>query len=311
MPVHSDNRLKAILFVLVAIGFSSSQDAVTKSMSGEFSAYETVIFRCIGSFPILAFTLWQQRQVRQLASPLIRRILARGIILCVGYFSFVLSFAAMPLANAVSIYFTMPFFVAGLAGPMLGERVRPHRWAAIMAGFIGVLVIVRPGIGGFEPAALFALLSAFSYGVGQLVGRPAAQRVPPAVIAIWQNTIYLTVGLVLALIFNNLDMTGFHHKSLVFLSRPWVWPDVRDGAILLSNGGLAAMGMMFFINAYKYGETNFVAPFEYSSMIWAISYGLLIFGDFPDLMSWVGMGIVVVAGILMILRDRQIDRAAS
>jgi drug/metabolite transporter (DMT)-like permease len=306
-----DNRVKAIVFVLVAIGFSATQDAITKHMSGEFSAYETVTFRCIGSLPLLVGTLWHQGHLKSLATPMMARIISRGLILCTGYFSFVLSIAAMPLANAVAIYFTMPFFVAALAGPVIGERVRPHRWAAIAAGFAGVLIIVRPGLGVFEPAAILALVSAFSYGLGQLVGRPAAQRIPPPVIAMWQNTIYLTVALVLALIFNHVDLGSIHDKSLLFLSRPWVWPSPMDGAILLGNGVLAAVAMMLFITAYKYGETNFVAPFEYSSMVWAISYGFIFFGDFPDRYSWIGMAIVVIAGILMIRRDRQLDRALA
>ncbi len=280
-------------------------------MSGQFSAYEAVIFRCLGSFPVLIVMLIHRGGFAQMVTPLLVRVLVRASILCVGYFTFVLSIAAMPIANAVAIYFTMPFFVAGLAGPLLGERVRVHRWLAIIAGFIGVLIMVRPGAGMFEPAAVLALISAFAYALGQTLGRPIAQQVPLAVIAMWQNIVYISTSLVLAVLFNSFDFSWLTHKSLMFLSRPWVWPNLHDGLILGAIGILAAFGMMLFASAYKYGESNFVAPFEYSAMIWAVAYGLLLFGDFPSGFTWAGAAVVVTAGITMLWRDRKFDRAGA
>ena len=308
---HRDNRGLALACVLVAIGLASTQDAVTKAMSGSYSAYETVIFRCLGAMPVLAVLWWKQGSVGQFMTPLLGRVILRSLILCAAYFAFVLSIAAMPIANSVAIYFTMPFFVAALAGPMLGERVRLHRWLAIIAGFIGVLIMIRPGASVFEPAALLALFSAFGYAFGQMMGRPIARVVPPVVIANWQNLIYLAVAAAMAIVFNVFDWSGLEHKSMVFLSRPWVAPPLIDLAVLTANGLLAAFAMVLFVSAYKYGESNFVAPFEYSSMIWAIGYGLLLFNDFPDKYTWIGAAVVVTAGLLMLWRDRRIDRMVA
>lgn len=307
---HKDHRLLALAFVLAAVGVSSTQDAITKSMSGEYSAYETVIFRCIGSYPLLFGLLLPKLGLAALATPLWRTVLLRSVILCTAYFAFVLAIASMSIANAVAIYFTMPFFVAGLAGPMLGERVRVHRWLAIIAAFIGVLIMARPGASTFEPAAFFALYSALGYAIGQMIGRPLAQKVSPVVIATWQNTIYLLAALVLLVIFNVFDFSGVTHKSLVFLSRPWVTPSLADALVLTANGMLAACGMLLFVSAYKYGESNFVAPFEYSAMLWALLYGILVFGDFPDAFTGIGATVVIAAGLLMIWRDRRLDRAS-
>ena len=235
----------------------------------------------------------------------------RGLILGLAYLCFVLAIAAIPIANAVAIYFTMPFFVAGLAGPLLGERVRLHRWLAIIAGFIGVLIMVRPGAGVFEPASIFALLSALGYAVGQMIGRPLSQQVSPVVIAVWQNLIYFGIGLALALAFNFAFAPDFEHPSLVFLTRALVMPNLPDLLLMLFSGVLAAFGMMLFVNAYKYGEANFVAPFEYSAMIWAVFFGLVLFNDFPDALTWTGAAIVVASGLLMVWRDRQLNRAGG
>lgn len=309
MRLQSDNRALATVYVLIGIGLASAQDAVVKYMSSGYPAYETLLFRCIGSMPVIAYILWKEGRGWSLSTPLWPRVLLRSLILAVAYLAFVLAIAAMPIANAVAIYFTMPFFVAGLAGPLLGERVRFHRWMAIIAGFIGVLIMVRPGAGVFEPAALLALLSAFGYATGQMLGRPLSQKVAPIVIATWQNFVYAAMAILIWILFSTVDFGSFSHPSLVFLSRPWVWPGAFDAALLLGHGVLAAGAMLLFINAYRLAETNFVAPFEYSAMIWAVGFGLVLFGDFPDLYTWIGAAIVITAGILMLLRDRQIDRS--
>ena len=101
----------------------------------------------------------------------------------------------------------------------------------------------------------------------------------------------------IGILFNTVDFGTFTHPSLVFLSRPWVWPGAFDATLLLGHGVLAACAMILFINAYRLAETNFVAPFEYSAMIWAVIYGLVLFGDFPDVFTWMGAAIVIAAGI--------------
>ena len=308
---HRDNRILAIGCILAGVGFASTQDAIVKALSGGYPAYETLMFRCIGSVPVLAWLVWRNDMAQHLATPLWPRVVMRGLILGVAYLCFVLAIAAMPIANAVAIYFTMPFFVAGLAGPILGERVRLHRWLAIIAGFIGVMIMVRPGAGVFEPAAILALLSAFGYAVGQMIGRPLSQRVPPVVISVWQNAIYFSIGLILAVFFATFDVGTFSHPSLDFLSRPMVMPDAFDLMLMLAQGVLAAFGMLLFVNAYKYAEANFVAPFEYSAMIWAVLFGLFVFGDFPDASTWTGAAIVIAAGLVMVWRDRVLDRAGA
>jgi len=311
MKLATDNRAMAMLCVLAGVGLASAQDAVVKYMSSGYPAYETLLFRCIGSLPVIAFVFWKEGRGWSIATPLWRRVCLRGAILAAAYLCFVLAIAAIPIANAVAIYFTMPFFVAGLAGPLLHERVRLHRWLAIIAGFIGVLIMVRPGAGVFEPASLLALGSALGYAVGQMLGRPLSQRVAPIVIATWQNFIYAGMALAIGILFMSVDFGTFSHPSLVFLSRPPVWPSAFDAFLLLGHGIFAGCAMILFINAYRLAETNFVAPFEYSAMIWAVFYGIVLFGDFPDLFTWIGAGIVVVAGILMILRDRALDRSIN
>ena len=302
---HADNKARAALFILTAIGLASTQDAIIKAMSGTYPVYETMLIRSLTSSPILAVWLAFTHGLQALITPLWPRILLRALILCSAYFAFILSIAAMPMANTVAIYFTMPFFVAGLDGPFFGERVPIYRWIAIIAGFAGVIVMVRPGVQAFEPASLLALYSAFGYAVGQMMGRNLAQRVAPLVIANWQNAVYVIFALAVGTIVQATGFAGENYKSLAFLTRPFVLPALQDFLVLSAVGVLAAFTMMSFISAYKLAESSFVAPFEYSGMGWAVMYGLLFFNDFPDPWTWGGMAIVTGAGLFMLAMDRR------
>lgn len=308
MSLIVEQRLKALALVMLAVLLASMQDAIVKSMAGTYPAYETVIIRCCTSLPLLAFWLLLTTGIKSLSTPLLPRLLLRGLVMCSAYFAFILSIAIMPIANAIAIYFVMPFFVAVLAGPFLGEHVPVYRWLAMTAGFLGVLVMVRPGTSSFEPASFLALYSAFGYAVGAIMVRPLAQHVQPVVIGNIQNVIYLVVALIMFIIFHVLGIALPQHKSLTFLSRPLVMPDVNDFMLMALMGVLAAGAIVCFISAYKHAQSSFVAPFEYTGMVWAVLFGLLFFGDFPDAWTWVGMAIVVAAGLLMMWRDTQIHR---
>jgi drug/metabolite transporter (DMT)-like permease len=302
-PASGEFKLKAASFATAAIGVASAQDAIVKHIAGSFPAYEALLLRGLVGVPILAIWLALTDGFSVLRTPKVWPLVLRGLVLCSAYVAFILAIAAMPIANCVSIYFTMPFFVAMLAGPFLGEHVPAHRYIAIIAAFIGVMIMVRPGATDFEPASFLALYSAFGYAVGQMMGRHYSQSIPPLALANVQNWVYFGVGILMYAIFHigGWQLTG--HKSLEFLSRPATLPDQIDLLWFVIMGIFAAIASVLFTWAYKSAPSSFVAPFEYTAMIWAVLYGLLFFGDFPDLFSWIGMAIVIAAGLWMAHRD--------
>jgi drug/metabolite transporter (DMT)-like permease len=303
MSSATEHRLKAASLVMAAVGFASAQDAIVKHMAGSFPAYEAVMIRGLVGLPILLVWLALTDGFSCLRTPVIWPLILRGLVLCSAYISFIMAIAAMPIANGVSIYFTMPFFVAMLAGPFLGERVPLYRWLAIIAAFIGVIIMVRPGASEFEPASFLALYSALGYAVGQMMGRHYSQTIPPLALANVQNWVYLVVAFVMFLVFQvgGIHLTG--HKSLEFLSRAAVRPTATELLLLSAMGVLAAVGSVLFASAYKNASSSFVAPFEYTAMIWAVLFGFVFFGDFPDGTTWMGMAVVIAAGLLMTWRD--------
>lgn len=310
-PAPADNKLLAVLCVCAAVGISSSGDTVVKWLSDNYAVHQILVVRCLIGIPILAFIVHKNASLASLVAPGMGLSLLRGFIMSTAYLAFILSIAAMPMADSVAIYFAMPLIVAVIAGPLLGEHVALHRWIAIIAGLVGVIIMINPGSGVFEPAALLSLYSAFGYAVSQTLARLVVRRVPPAAMAFHTNAVYLSIAVVLALVFTQLDLGAIHHKSLAFLTRPWHWPTLIDFGAMLLLGSTVAIAMVLFAMAYKSAESSFVAPFEYSALFWAAAFGFFIFGDIPGMRTLWGGAIVLLAGLFMLWADRRLDRLGA
>jgi len=300
-----------MLAICAGVALASTQDALLKWVSGSYPVHEALIIRSLVATPIVLFLARRAIPAPALFDRHTPRSLLRGLILCSAYLAFVLSIASMPIADSVAIYFTMPFFVAGLAFPVLGERVQIHRWLAIAAGFVGVIIMLDPSSDVFEPAAFLALYSAFGYALGQMMGRDIARYVPPTVMAVHQNIAYFAVATLLVAVSYSFDFSGVTHKSLSFLLRHWVMPPWHDLLVMCALGVCASFAMVMFGTAYKLAESSFVAPFEYSAMIWAVLYGFLLFGDIPGLNTITGGLVVVAAGLFMLWMDRRRDQRSG
>ncbi len=304
---RGDNKGFAIACICGGVGLSAAMDATFKWMSGDYPVHQLLVMRSAMAFPVLLVIMGFRDLAPLFRHPMWPAILLRGLVMVSAYLAFVLAIATMPLADGVAIYFTMPLFIAGLVGPFLGERVPGYRWMAIIAGFVGVIVMIRPGSGVFEPAALLALVSAFGYAVGQMIARRIGLAVRPSVIAFHQNTIYLVAALALAAMFGGGGFSTDLHPSLDFLTRGWTWPSLNDFALMTGLGVLSALAMLLFTQAYQNAEANFVAPFEYTAMFWAAGYGYFVFGDVPDWATGLGGALVIGAGLFMLWRDRIVN----
>jgi drug/metabolite transporter (DMT)-like permease len=298
-----DNPALAALCACLAVLCASIMDAGMKSMSLRYPVHELMFLRALAAMPFLSFLAWREARAQIFRPPRYAAIVLRGSVMCSAYTSYVLAIAAMPLADTAAIYFTMPLFVAALAGVTLGERVPLHRMVAILVGFGGTVLTIRPRGDVFEPAALLALYAAFGYAVGQLLARSLGAQVTPGVLAFHQNIIYLVLALVLAALSAIASLPPATHPSMAFLTRSWAVPEVRDLAFVLLMGPLVTSSMYFFSLAYRIGQASFVAPFEYSAIFWAAIFGVLFWGDVPSAAVLIGGAMVATAGIYMLRRD--------
>jgi drug/metabolite transporter (DMT)-like permease len=214
--------IRGVLFLCAGVLVFSLQDAIIKAISGGYAVTLAVSIRSLVAIPLLLVFVHAEAGIAAIASPRFWALTLRASILFVSYTAYYMAFPALPLADAVALYFTVPLFVTALARPFLGEVADWRAWLAVGVGFCGVLIMLQPGSRGFEPAALLSLLSALMYGSSMLMARHLGDTEPASVMSFYQNWVFLVGASGLALFFH---LTGWHtasHPSLVFLVRPWV-----------------------------------------------------------------------------------------
>jgi drug/metabolite transporter (DMT)-like permease len=225
-------------------------------------------------------------------------------MLLTSYTSYFLAFPVMKLADIIALYATVPLFVTALAGPVLGEKISLVRWGAILIGFVGALVMVKPGSGVFELASLLPVLAALAYASAQVVARRIGLNDSAAVMSFYQNLLYLCAAGALASVVTLWGGDYEGHRSLVFLLRQWEVPGLRDILLISACGPIAAIGMTMLGEAYRLEEANIVTSFEYTTLIWGTVWGYLIWNEMPGIESVIGAGLIVGAGLLIALFAR-------
>jgi drug/metabolite transporter (DMT)-like permease len=209
-----------------------------------------------------------------------------------GTTSMVLGFYAvsmLPLADATALGFSQPLFSVCVAALVVGETVRWRRWSATIVGFIGVLVMVRPGAGSLQPGALVALANAFTVALSILLVRRLSDSEAPLMI-----------------------LTQFAIWSTLLLALPaiwvWRWPDAWGWALGVGVSASATIGQYFWVQAFKAGEMSAVAPFEYLRLPFAVFMGWLIWGQMPELWTYVGAAIVIASALYIAQREAALAR---
>ncbi len=174
----------------------------------------------------------------------------------------------------------------------------------MLIGFAGVLTITRPGLGAFDPAALFALTCALCYGLAQMLARKLGSSDSSSVISVYASVTYAVLAGSLGLLLGSGQYAGTGYKSVEFLLRPWVWPPLHDLLLMGLTGAVAALGTYLLAQAYRIAEPGVVAPFEFTGIIWAVLLGYLVWNEVPDQYSWFGIGLIVAAGLFIVYREQ-------
>lgn len=300
------SRLMAALSLCVGIAVFSSQDWILKYVSGTYPLSEAIAMRTVTALPILMVMVHMGGGLGRLISRRFTKHVLRGLIMLTAYSTYYLALPAMKLAEAVTLYFMAPLFITALAIPMLGERLQAKRVIVLFVGFCGVIVTCRPGMGLFDPASLLPVFAALTYGIAQLMARQLGGTESAAVMGFHQNIMYMAGALVLAVLFGHgaFAYDGMH-PSVAFLLRPWSFEQPLDLLLLACCGPIAAAGTVLLSHAYRIAEANYVAPFEYSALIWAASWGFLIFNEVPDIYTYAGAALIVGAGLYMLFSERR------
>lgn len=278
---------RGIACQLIAVLLFSTMGALIKGLGDSYSTSQIIFFRSLPALIPLLFYLpmqggWSALKTQRPGLQSLRAAIGLGSMYA-GFYAL----AHMEFANYVTISFSAPLFGTLLAIPFLGEKVGIRRLTAVLVGFVGVVLAMRPAAGGFDVFALFAVGGAFCYGVVMVIMRQLGSVDRSAA-----TVFYFTLLGVLV--------------SAVFLPAEWVWPTPADWMLLIAVGALGGVAQIFMTEAFRLAPTSVVAPFDYTAMIWAVIFGYLMFDSLPTTNVVIGATVVCASGLFIIYRETKL-----
>lgn len=275
-----------IALIIGAMLLFACQDAMTRTLSNDYPAPMIVMVRFwVMAISALAFLYLRHVSVRQsLMTPHPGLQVLRCLVLVIEVWCFVLAVRTLSLAEVHALLATFPLMATAMSIPLLGERVGRRRWAAILAGFAGVLVILRPGYGIFGPGAVYGLITAALFALYNVLTRLVHRT----------DSIETSFAY-----FAFVGMAASSAVGAVF----WMPPDGTDWLLMLGIGVTSSFGHLMLILALSMAAAATLQPFNYTLLAWAILVGYLVFGDLPDLATLTGAAIVVASGLYTLYRE--------
>ncbi len=288
------SNLRAIAAMIASQASFIVNDTLIKLATRELPGGEAIFLRGLMAFAMalamaLAFGLLGPLPNRQE----VPRIVARNIGEIGSTFFYLFALFNMPMADATAILQFLPLAITAGAALFLGEPVGWRRWTATLVGFIGVLIIIRPGTATFTVWSVVALLGVAFSMLRDLSTRGISKRFPTLFLVVLSAATVTTFATSFALI------------------ETWVWPTPKALAILAGAAIFLIGGYYFIVDAMRHGEVAVVSPFRYSVILWAIVAGIFVFGERPDSWALIGTAIVTAAGLYTFLRERQVQRQRS
>lgn len=304
---YSNNPLKGMFYLIAGVFIFSIQDVIIKYMSGDYPVHEIVLIRSIFAIiPILILAHFMGG-IRSMRTRRYGAHTLRAFVQFATYMCFYMSLAALSLAETVTLFFSSPLFITILSVVILNEKVTLDHWIAVLAGFLGVIVIFNPGTDSFNPAFLLAVLSAFLYAVASILTRRIGQTESGISLAFYPTVFYIVFSSIVGMAVSNSTFSKGVHPSLDFLLCEWAFPAQFDLLLLISIGLIAAFGFFFLSQAYRLAQPSMVAPFEYTAVLFSLLWGYIIWNDILGVRLIMGIFLIVGSGLYIFLRKPVIE----
>lgn len=278
--------LTGIGLIVLACLLFSMLDATAKYLGQSVPPLQIVWMRFVSHVVIalVIFRVWANPTILKTRRPVFQIVRALCLLSTTICNFFAVQY--LQLAETISIIFAAPFVVTAVAGPLLGEWAGPRRWAAIVVGFIGVLIVTQPGLGGMQWAALYSVAAMMFYAAYALMTRMLTATDSPAGM------------LILSGIVATIAMTPAGVSV-------WVMPqDLLHWVLLLATGLFGSVGHFFFILAHRHAPASLLSPFIYSQIVWMVGLGYFVFSDIPTVSTFVGASVVVSSGLYILYREQ-------
>ncbi len=303
-----DRPLHGIAFIVVGASVFPVQDVLIKGLSGAYPVLQIVFVRSIVALCVFSALLWREQDgtTFPLQRPWLHGV--RGLLGLCSFTTYYMAIAALPLATVAAVAFAAPLFVTALSALVLGEPVDRRSWRAVLVGFAGVLVVLRPGAATFEPAALLAVLSAVFYATSQTITRRLGRTDSGAVIVLSATLVSLVASGLGGLLAGGGGQGAGLHPSLAFLVRGWTLPPLGSLGRMALCGLISSVGIYCLTQAYRIAPASTVAPFEYIMIGWAVLWGYVFWGDIPGPTTVIGVVTTVGAGVYVLEHQARLQR---
>lgn len=277
--------------MVISMAAFTVNDAIAKFVSDSMNMAQVMLVRGVFASMLVGVIAWQSGALIQLRHAFDSMVMLRVAGDAAGTLTFLLALQHLPLANVSAILQALPLAVAMGAALFLGEGVGWRRWLAISVGFIGVLIVVRPGVEGFSVHSLLVLACVLFCAVRDLATRRIPEAIPSLLVSAVTSIAITILGAAL-------------------LPTMGGWTPMQPGMVLYLAlaAVLVLIGYQFIIMAMRVGDISFIAPFRYTALLWAIALSIVIFGDFPDSAMIMGSAIIVASGLYTLYRERVVGR---
>ncbi|MGL4727909.1 MAG: DMT family transporter [Bosea sp. (in: a-proteobacteria)] len=293
--------LGIFLKLLSALAFTM-MSAGARAVSSRYPVGEIIFCRSFfAMIPLLAWLAWRGDLANAIRTKNPKAHLKRGVIGSCGMFTGFWALALLPLPDAVAFSYATPLIVVVLAALFLKEKVRAYRWSAVGIGFAGVLVMLSPHLASSPAAASTSAQVIGGLSLGVIVALTAATFSALATIEVRTLTHTESTG---AIVFYFMALTSILGLLTIFLG--WNWPTLQDALLLVAIGIMGGLGQILLTQSYRHGDASLIAPFEYTTMIWAVLLGWFLFGEWPANAVFIGAGLVILSGIFVIWREHKL-----
>ena len=279
------NQLPGIVLALLAMFILAVMDLLAKYLGQSVPVPQIVWARYVFQFIIMAAIFWPRRRWKLVRTRKPVQQIVRSVLLVICTYIFFVAIQYMPLADAVAISFVSPLMVTALSVPLLSETVGKRRWTAVAIGFIGAMVIVRPGLGVVHWAAWMLLVLALAYALYQIMTRMLSDTDDPITTLFISAAVGAVIGSVIVPFFWQAGVS------------PILW------FLLAGLGVLGGVGHYALIKSFEFAPVAVLAPLSYTALLWNTLFGYLVFDDLPDRWTLIGAAILIATGIYIIYRE--------
>ena len=305
---QTQNNPRGIVFILIGMATFSIQDALIKFIYEDVALYELYFGRTLVACTLLRIYLKTTNQKINLKSHYPFLTILRVICFFFGFSFFYISLTYMSLAMANALFFSSPFFISILATIFLKEKVGIRRWIAIFAGFFGVYIVLNPDFNDFDYMKLAPVACALCYAISMTITKVTSDKDN-----VYTQMLHLYFGaLLISILFfiftGKGQFNNFSDETFQFIFREWFTNPSYAWPFIIAMGCIGAFAFYFVFNAYSIASPSVVSLYEYSLIIWSIITGYLLFDNIPTVRTFIGVSIIIGAGVYIYFRERVKDQ---